>query len=214
MSTPAVVRPKRYYTWDDCDVFVKKAAASTVRRYGNYVEYQDMLQEGFVWLLENQDQVAKWLGHEPQQTTRVYRSVLGQMTVIAGAEKARRVGYDPEDMAWYSPTLVEGLLPLAMDSDFAPENTTPEDAGQGNRRPTRPANEGGNLLAMVVDVRRAVEHTNLARYFTVSDKSDPQWEARIEQLVDFLGGRRPHVGHRRPLSNTTAQAITHNQEAG
>lgn len=202
---------KKVYEFRDCNIFAKRAAASVMRRYANYIEYEVLLQEGYVWLLANQEKVEGWLAASPQRTTRLFHSLRDYMIALAEQEKAARCGYDPEDVAWYSATLVEGLLPLALDDTFTPEQINESD-GEGKR--SKPANEGGDLLAMVLDIRRALKGTNTILFFLDSVAGDPMWESRIEQLVDYLGGQRPYTGRRRSLTNRAAQAITGQQEAG
>lgn len=202
---------KRHYEWNDLDQFVLKAAGLISKRYRNYVTFEDVTNEIYVWLYDHRSKVRKWLSSSPQQTTRIFRSFYDTARGYAEKEKATRVGYEVEDVAWYSYQLVEGLLPLALDSDFYPEsvNEREREAPSSNRRPP---SEGGELMTMVIDIRRALNGTGLTVYFLENDSSSDVWESRVEQLVDFLGGMRPYIGRRKVLSNAAAQAVTRQQE--
>jgi len=172
--------------------FVRKAAGYTGYRYRNYgVEPEDVISEINVWLFgDGRPKVEKWLGNEPQQTTRIYRSMLDVALKYAESEKANRVGYKPDDVWWYTKTSVEGLMPLALDPTYTQAN-----------------GHVGETLTMVVDIRRVMTPED-HDYFTYCDDTDPDWSERLTDLVNRLGGQRPYVGRRKVLSNATAQAIT------
>lgn len=199
------------YTYEQAvDIFTKKASGYVARRYRNYgVEFDDASQEIYLWLLDGgEKKVRRWLSKSPQQTTRVYMSMLDVAMSYAEQEKALRAGYDVDDVFWYTPSLIEGLLPLALDESFAPEDINElEQLGGGKRKAKQPA-EGGNLLATVLDIRRALEGTKLVPYFTACDADHPSWPDNVQELVDWLGGNKPTLGRRRAISNAHAVAIT------
>lgn len=201
----------KHYEWADLDALILKAAGLVSKRYHGYVLFEDLTNEVYVWLYEHRGKVRKWLSSSPQQTTRIFRSFYDAARGYAEQEKALKAGYDVEDIAWYSPQLIEGLLPLALDPDFYPEsvNERETEAPSSNRRPP---SEGGELMTMVIDIRRALDGTGLTDWFLDHDSSSDVWDARIEQLVDHLGGMRPYVGRRKVLSNSAAQAVTRQQE--
>lgn len=182
-----------YTTWDDMPGFVSKAAHYVGYRYRRYVETADVSQELYAWLYAdgNRSRVLKWLSAEPQQTTRVYRTLLAEALSYAEQEKASSAGYKPDDVWWYTPHGVEGLLPLALDRDFVQAN-----------------GHVGDQLAMVIDVRAALDATGLFDFFAKHDESHPDWRVNLQAVVDRLGGERPGVGRRRAIRNATAQAIT------
>lgn len=182
------------YTWDDLGGFVTKASSYVAYRYRLYgVEREDVQQELNVWLYDeaNRKRVIRWLDHEPQQTTRIYRSLLDVGLKHAEREKAKVAGYKPEDVWWYTPHGVEGLLPLALDRSFTQEN-----------------GHVGDTITMVIDVRKALDATRLFDYFLNHDDEDEDWRVNLQLVVDQLGGERPAVGRRKVLSNAQAQSIT------
>lgn len=99
-----------------------------------------------------------------------------------------QLGYDPADQFWYSRDLVEVLLPWAVDG--------PEPPAAGPERGSRsqdPA-EGGNMLAMIVDVRRALarlpaHHAHAMFGALQNDQAVPT--VVLDWIVDLLGGPRP-----------------------
>lgn len=200
-------------TWEDLPAVASYVAGKVSRRYVRYgITRDDVLSEINVYLYSHVAKVRGWLYAKPSRTTRIFRQFHDVAVSYAEKEKAARVGYDPDDVAWYSPALVEALMPLALDDTFTGQVQT-EDDGTKGRRGRKPANEGGDLLAMVMDVRRALDGEGLEGYFQTHTADDYElWDARIAQLVDFLGGTRVTIGRRKVLTNSAAQAITNNQE--
>jgi hypothetical protein len=198
------------YTLEDIStVFVQKAAGYAAYRYRHYgVTREDASQEALLWLYAREDKVNRWLAKSPQQTTRIYMDMLSAVLRYAEREKAAKAGYDSQDVMWYTVPLVEGLLPLALDDTYTGQSSSDDESGK--RKPRQP-NEGGDGLALVMDIRRALKGMKLTEFFYHHDSSHPLWDAKLEQLVDYLGGNSPFVGRRRPMSNAQAQFLTSTQ---
>lgn len=187
------VQLSKVYLWDDIErSFVRKAARSTFRRYAQYgVALEDITQEINAWLWgDGKSKVEKWLGLEPQRTTRIFRSMLDVAKSYAEHEKSLAIGYEEDDVYWYTPGVVEILLPYATKTDWNGEPEQSETSGRSGK----PLHERGDFLAMVMDVRRAL-HAG----YSPSD---------VHGITDFLGGQRPTIGARKAISNAQAQALT------
>ena len=183
------------YTFSDMPGFVAKAARFVAHRYRSYVEEDDVSQEIYVWLYgAGQLKVDRWLQSDPQQTTRIYLSMLDVARQYAEREKAAKSGYRPEDVWWYTPGSLEALMPLAMDASYTQQN-----------------GHVGELLTMVLDIRKAVVDAGLFEFFTDEAEEHPDYRVNILLVLDRLGGERPAVGRRRAMSNAKAQAITSEQ---
>lgn len=187
---------RRYYTFEDVAVaFVRKAANYLGHRYRLWgVDPDDMSQEIAVWLYgKGEPKVRKWLANEPQQTTRIYRTMLDVGQRLAEREKAERVGYQVDDVWWYSPSTIEGLMPLVLDPTFTQQNE-----------------HVGELITMVIDIRRVMKPDDF-EWFTDNDSDHADHSERVRALIDRLGGQRPFIGRRKVLSNSQANAITAEQ---
>ena len=188
------------HTFEDMPGFVAKAARLVTHRYRSYVEEEDVSQEIYAWLYgPGQIKVARWLESDPQQTTRIYLSMLDVARLYAEREKAVKAGYRAEDVWWYTPASLEALMPLALDSAFTQQN-----------------GHVGELLTMVVDIRKAIEEAGLWGYFhgathNGDEEDQAQFYANLLLVLERLGGERPAVGRRRAMSNAKAQAITSEQ---
>lgn len=167
------------------------------RNYHLYVESEDLRQEVWAW----------WFGKGRKYVRRyIYagdwgklgKAVYSQAVAFAEKEKAARSGYRPEDNIVYSKQQIKDLLPLAIDIE-AMAATTPV-AQEGPHAHGNLA-EGGNLLASVVDVRRAIDALAFGdqQFLKAADQYEYDWELlgdnyRIQadsadQKFDRIAGR-------------------------
>jgi hypothetical protein len=183
---------QRIWTFDEVSVaFVRKSSGYIANRYRHWsIDSDDIASEIHVWLYgKGTEKVQRWLANEPQQTTRIYRSMLDKGLEFAEKEKASKVGYHVDDVHWYTPSAIEGLMPLVLDPTYVQEKGVI-----------------GDLITMVLDIRRVMTPDDV-EWFTDNDPDDEH----VRVLVDRLGGARPYVGRRRVISNAPATAITSEQ---
>lgn len=174
------------------DKVVPYVADFSYRRYGRWgVTWDDIAQE--LWLYihgPGKKHIDKWVADD--EWFRVVRALFGVAKQYALNEKAALSGYDFNDLAWYSPEKLAELVPLALAANWDGMSTD-GDAETGGRGNVDPA-EGGNLLAMVMDVRRAVRGMEDLSF-------DPETEAgmhNLQTLCGRLGGEFPSApGYRR-----------------
>lgn len=159
-------------------------AVAAARRWGRYVEYDDLYQELWVYALRNIKEVNALLDPAPEEgedepSKRQLRNCLTRLErrVAKAAEryvrklKAQQLGYEVGDEYFYTRETVEMLLPIVLSGDF---DTLPQHEDNGGRRIKTAPNEGNNLPAMTADVSAAVS--------TLS-------EDQLELLADvFLAG--------------------------
>lgn len=205
------------YTFEDIsERFVHKAAGYVAWRYRAYgVEVTDLRQEMYAWLYgEGASRVRKWLRSSPQQTTRIYRSLVDAGVSYGEAEKAEKVGYDSDDVMWYSPTLVEGLMPLVLDETF--DGDMPVEGAESGRKSKQVPHEAGNGLAMVLDIRRALDKLPdwVETCLRHEERGLGRWDDAVLAVVNFLGGSKPTIGKRKVLTNVAAKALTDDEGNG
>lgn len=135
--------------WD----IARPVIADVLSRWRDYVEKADLCQEALLWWYgKAQPYLAEYL--EDENHVRLRRSLWRWLARYAQKEKAARVGYLPTDQYRYAPLEVAALLAAALDPDGTPEFSSGPSEGpkaKGNLA------EGGDILAALVDVRRAVE---------------------------------------------------------
>jgi DNA-directed RNA polymerase specialized sigma24 family protein len=124
-------------------------------RYRGYVDYQDVQQECYLWLYANYDRALRWREEHAEERAQrtIIKAVRNAGERYCRSEKAERDGYLPEDEFFYSIPMVRDLLVVSFDPHWmAPSSAQLDSVSSGN-----PSSEGGNLMTMVADVRRAFD---------------------------------------------------------
>jgi hypothetical protein len=132
---------------------VEPAVLDVWRRYRGDVDLDDLRQEAAVWWYgPGQKYVADYISEDAKHV-RLRRSIWRWCARYAERERASRRGYNANDQQQYSAGMIASLLPVALDPDGIP------DGGGVHEGPKPHGNlaEGGDVLAMLVDVRRAIE---------------------------------------------------------
>lgn len=198
------------------------AARYVASFYGNYlVTYEDCRSEISVWLYseDGKQWVERRLNRTPQQITRIRWKLRAIAKRYAEKMKAEKVGYDPDDVHWYTNTQIVALMPLVLDETFTgtgvPDFDDDKPRTDGPRAKKNPA-ELGDLQAMVLDIRLAIdglpEWVSLAVMF--QQPGEELYDSAIGAILQYLGGPKDFVGRRRVMTNAEAQARTGEQYAG
>ena len=195
---------------DVWDSFVPAQARTIARWYGAYgVTYDDAYQEMIEFLLGTGGKtVRRCLAAEPQKVFQIERALLDKGRRYAEKEKAARVGYKPDDVLWYTASLIEGAMPLVMDETFDGVVTAETPDGQ-------PASQNPGLVTMIVDIRRAISRCPawVSDVFRDGQPGVAGWDEAVNTVLNMLGGESPGVGKRKVMSNAAAQSLTSHQEA-
>jgi DNA-directed RNA polymerase specialized sigma24 family protein len=195
------------------------SVASTIyRRYNQYIERDDIKQECLTWALSRSQYLIEQLS-EPDTDKRKHneQKIAWQMRRIAERyarkEKAVKSGYFINDEAYYERVTVGQLLPFVIASI---QNGTVIEVAQHMVQDGQPKGksspaEGGNLLAMLIDIKKAyllleVEDQVLLRLrhfdsFTLKQiagqlecavsTADRRCSTALRNLIDELGGVSP-----------------------
>lgn len=154
---------------------LESASKQVAARYRGYVTWDDLTQECYLWLVQNYSKVLAWRDEysELHAERTITRSLKNACERYARKEKAAVDGYEADDEHFYSLPVVANMLRLYFDPDrFAvPSIGLNQHVSGGN-----PANEGGNLMAMVADVGRVYEEMPLhdrVLLHTVYSSGDP-----------------------------------------
>ena len=193
-------------------------AGTIYRRYKAYVERDDIKQEILAWSLSRHIYLALELS-EPDTDKRKHNEqrIAWQMRRVAERyarrEKASKSGYQIGDEAYYESATVGQLLPFVIASVL--DGTVLEQAQQmvqdGQPKGRSSPAEGGNLLAMLIDMKQAylkleVEDQTLLRLrhhdsYTLqqiaqllecaTSTADRRCSHSLRKLIDNLGGASP-----------------------
>lgn len=146
------------------DDLVPSVVTTIHRRFRAYTERGDLLQEAWAFVLTRADNFNQLLSDENEvqrkwNEKRVAWQIRRCLERYARKEKATKSGYHLNDEAYYDTVTISQLLPFVIKSfisDTALEQSQILINDGTPRKPSAPA-EGGNLLAMLVDIKKAYE---------------------------------------------------------
>jgi RNA polymerase sigma factor (sigma-70 family) len=146
------------------DDLVPSVVTTIHRRFRSYTERSDLLQEAWAFVLSRADHFNTVLSDENEvqrkwNEKKVAWQIRRCLERYARKEKASKSGYHLNDEAYYDTVTIAQLLPFVIKSvisDTALEQSQILVNDGTPRKPSAPA-EGGNLLAMLVDIKKAYE---------------------------------------------------------
>ena len=198
---------------------VPSVAQSIHNRFKTFVERDDIKQECLKWALTRADYISEQLS-EPDTKIRQHNEtrIAWQMRRVAERycrkEKAAKSGYNITDEAYYESATLAQLLPFVIASVL--DGTVLEQAQEmirdGQPKGSSSPSEGGNLLAVLVDIKKAYlkldansqqlltlryhENFTLAQIGGVLGCATSTAERRclgaVRRLQDELGGVSPY----------------------
>jgi len=187
-------------------------------KFKNWVEKEDLKQECYLWAISRGDQFNQLLD-EPNPTKREQneRRIAWQMRRMAERfarkEKAKRSGYKTSDEVFYDTSIIAQLVPFVIASIV--EGYVLEQAQEmiNDGTPRKQANpaEGGNLLTILIDIKKAylkIEQEDktilqmryydnytlqqIAQYLECAvSTADRRCNSALRKLQNRLGGETP-----------------------
>lgn len=152
------------YLHPSLEDIIPSVVLSMYRRYRQWVEKNDLTQEAWAFTLAKADQFNGMLADENEvyrkwNEKKIAWQIRRALERYCRKEKAAKSGYKTNDEAYYDTVTIAQLLPFvikAIISSAALEQSQVLVNDGQPRKPSAPA-EGGNLLAMLVDIKRAYE---------------------------------------------------------
>ena len=144
---------ERIEPWD----FVIANVSDEYHKKYDMVEREDIQQSLYEWFLKHPNKLDEWeaIGHKDAKNL-IYRSLRNQALDYCQAWKAKSVGYETSDLFYYEPDMVEALLPAILRDDFTVMPIL--NLGKTGRPPA--PSEGGNMMAMMVEIKAAYVKLN------------------------------------------------------
>ena len=197
---------------------VPSVAGTIYRRYKNYVERDDIKQECMAWAMTRNAYITEQLSEENEERRkyneqRIAYQMRRMAERYARKEKATKAGYQTGDEVFYQTTTIAQLLPFVIQSIL--HGTVLQQAqdmiNDGTpKKPSAPA-ESGNLIALLLDIKRAYEKLDvdeakilelryhdawtlnqIAQYLEVAvSTADRRCSNAMRKLQDNLGGDTP-----------------------
>lgn len=146
------------------DDLVPSVVTTIHRRFRAYTERGDLLQEAWAFVISRAEHFNEVLSEENEvqrkwNEKKIAWQIRRALERYARKEKASKSGYQLNDEAYYDTVTIAQLLPFVIKS-FISETALEQSQILINdgtpRKPSAPA-EGGNLLAMLVDIKKAYE---------------------------------------------------------
>lgn len=216
---------ERIERWD----YIVIAVASEYHKKYSMVELDDIKQSLYQWFVEHPRKLTEWEALDEKDTKNLlYRSLRNQALDYCQAWRAKSIGYEVSDLFYYDPEVIEVLLPAVIRGDL---NDAPKLNLGMPGRPPAPA-EGGNMMAMMVDIKAAFDSLNdedksilylkyvdslsfaaIAEELKIpsDDASRMRHNRAIKKLITRLGGYRPYSDDEK--SDDSGQDLTNEDEA-
>lgn len=207
------------YLHPTLDDLVPSVVYTIHRKYRQWVEKGDLLQEGWAFVLSRADQFNELLSDESEiqrkwNEKKIAWQIRRMLERYARKEKAAKCGYQVNDETYYDTVTIAQLLPFVIKSfvlDTALEQSQVLVNDGTPKKPSAPA-EGGNLLAMLVDIKKGYEkldkeeqdilrlryyenHTlqQLAEYLECHfSTADRRCQSALRKLQNEIGGDSPY----------------------
>jgi DNA-directed RNA polymerase specialized sigma24 family protein len=198
---------ERIEPWD----YIVAHVADEYHRKYTMVDREDIKQSLYEWFVLHPIKLTEWEAFSKKSTQNLlYRSLRNQALDYCQLWKAKSIGYEPSDVFFYDATIIEAILPAVLRGD------TTEAPKLNLGMPGRPSapSEGGNLMAMMAEVKAAFmklntedknilyhKHANSLSYAGIAkelelssdDAARMRHSRAIKKLITRLGGFRPFL---------------------
>jgi RNA polymerase sigma factor (sigma-70 family) len=207
--------PELHPTFKD---LVPSVANVIVRKFKGWVDREDVKQECYLWAIGRGQQFTDLLNEEnPNKREQNEKRIAYQMRRVAERyarrEKASKAGYHISDEAFYDTATIAQLIPFVIASviDGTVLEQAQEMINDGTPRKQSTPAEGGNLLAILIDIKKCFlkleqedktilqmrYHDNLTlqqigQYLEcATSTADRRCTSALRRLQDKLGGNTP-----------------------
>lgn len=201
-----VMKWERIEPWD----YIVVSVSSEYHKKFQMVDLADIKQSLYQWFVEHPNKLTEWetLGARDAKNL-IYRSLRNQALDYCQYWKAKSLGYEPDDLFYYDPAIVETLLPAILRKEMlVPQKLN----STGPKQPSAPA-EGGNLVTMMIEVdiaylklsdeekellylrfADALDYSDIASALSIesSDAVRMRIKRAIRKLVNKMGGYHPY----------------------
>lgn len=195
-------------TITDSELKLAKQGAMSAHRSGRgLVDLGDLIGEANMWLVENYRKVLLWRDEGRHGQNKLRQACRQRCLTVIAKERKQRSGLGAGDIFYYSTQMIRELIPDIFDVDDWTITVTNNGELKGKSSPS----EGGNKLAMIVDIRSAFyslneadrgviealyrdgrQYQQVADTLQVTERTVRRKEERImEKMVEKLGGESP-----------------------
>jgi DNA-directed RNA polymerase specialized sigma24 family protein len=191
--------------------YIASHVADEYHKKYTMVEREDIKQSLYEWFVSHPRKLSEWekLGNRSAQNL-LYRSLRNQALDYCQLWKSKSIGYELSDLFYYEADVIEALLPAILRGDIA--EAPKLNLGMPGR-PSAPS-EGGNLMAMMAEIKVAydtlnkedksilfLKYANSLDYSSIAtelqlssdDAARMRHNRAIKKIINRLGGYRPFL---------------------
>lgn len=192
------------------DYIVTSVSSEYSRRY-DMCELNDIKQCLYIWFLKHPNKLDNWeaIG-EKDAKNLIYRSLRNEALDYCQRWKAKSLGYEVQDLFYYTPEMIENMLPTVLRKDSSELPVVTLGTIHGSSVPS----ENGNLNTMLAEISRGYEKLNeddkkvLFMRFALAfefgeikkqmalgtdDASRMRVKRAVKHLIVKVGGYKPQV---------------------
>jgi RNA polymerase sigma factor (sigma-70 family) len=149
--------------WEYVSDIASAAVYPVKRRFGKFVEFDDLKQSALEYAVRRRKKIEEYLDRESKVERKKGEAAVSTLLKRAAEryarkEKARKIGYEPDDEYFYYQTLVENLIQIWASGDYDLAGQVLDPAEMTGKKSRRVLSEGGNLLALVSDIDNSIKH--------------------------------------------------------
>ena len=203
--------------YDDYKSLVRTIAGQFGKRY-HMIDKDDIEQELWMWFITHPKKTNEWMKLDTKEGDKLFaKSLRNAAHDFCQKEKAKILGYSPDDNYYYDKTIVEQILPYLLKSEVNEEidliatlDLIQSDLSLTNSSGSNPA-EHGNWIAYFSDISKAFnelpeDKQNLLRLRYMEDFGPNELASQLDMrpdaarmkvaralktLINKLGGHRP-----------------------
>lgn len=198
---------ERIEPWD----YIVTGVAAEYHKKFYMVDLDDIKQSLYEWFLEHPNKLDEWeaIGKKDAKNL-LYRSLRNQALDYCQTWKAKSVGYEVSDLFYYEPAVVEALLPSILRGETS--EMPKLNLGKTGKPPA--PSEGGNMMAMVVEIGSAYhklsvedkqvlfrkyamsqDYSSIAEAMEIGseDAARMRHNRAIKKLIARVGGYKPFL---------------------
>lgn len=192
------------------DYIVTNVSSEYSRRF-DMCELNDIRQHLYLWFMKHPNKLDNWeaVGIKDAKNL-IYRSLRNEALDYCQQWKAKTAGYEVSDLFYYTPEIIENLLPAVLLDDMGALPAVKLGTIQGSSAPA----ESGNLVTMMAEISKGYGKLNdddkkvLFMRFALSagfgeiktamalgteDASRMRVKRAVKHLVVKSGGYRPKI---------------------
>ena len=214
---------------------VNKIVKRIYRGHLQYVEMDDLKQEGWMWVAQHTDLIVETINNDETKDYRLterllYPRIRATLHRYCMKQRYLKDGTKPGDYHFYTAEQVADLLPDVFDDTRSARSSSELSEHRGTRSPS----EGWEYEATIADVQAALAGLKdtergflkdlfadgglstevMSIQYEVTQRAIQQRTTRIlNKMVKNLGGSMP-VARRAAVSNASMQVTTRRQEEG